>query len=76
MAKYNIIYKCRLCGETYESGCAGSEKIALYSVIFACSQNGQPPCPQSPSITEPHSCKDGSIGVADFQGVRKAGNEG
>lgn len=80
MSEYKSIFKCRLCGETYESACTGNEEIALQSVVFACLQNENlnfPKLifPQSPSITEPHHCKNGSFGVADFQGFRKVGNE-
>lgn len=27
--------------------------------------------PQAPTLIEPHSCKNGDFGVADFQGFRK-----
>lgn len=71
MIEYRGVFKCRLCGETYESGCTGSEDIALQSVISVCIDGLKPPCPQSPHIRALHSCKDGSIGVSDFQGFRK-----
>ena len=75
MVEYRAIFKCRLCGEIYESGCTGCKDIALQSVVSVCLPNANPPCPQSPSITEPHSCKDRSIGVADFQGFRKVNDD-
>ncbi len=68
--EYRTIFKCRLCGESYEGGCTGSEKVALQSVTFACL--GLPaPEPQAPGMTEVHCCKNGSFGVADFRGLKK-----
>lgn len=75
MIEYREIFKCRLCGETYESGCTRNENIALQATIAACIHSAKPPVPQCPSITEIHSCKDGSIGVSDFQGFRKVDSE-
>lgn len=71
MMEYRTVFKCRLCGECYESGCTGSEAVALQSVTFACL--GLPSQPQAPTMTEPHACKNGDIGVSDFQGFRKVG---
>lgn len=34
--EYRTIFKCRLCGETYESGCTGNENIAFSAAISAC----------------------------------------
>lgn len=66
--EYRAIYKCRLCGEVYESGCAGGRKIAMQAAISSCL------CfqsfPQQPSMNEVHYCKNGDFGVADFQGFR------
>ncbi len=67
--EYRTVFKCRLCGECYESGCTGSEAVALQSAIRACL--GLPSQSQAPTMTEVHSCRDGSLGVADFQGFRK-----
>lgn len=74
MSEYRTIFKCRLCGEVYEGGCTGSERIAQQCVTLTCL--GLPaPDPQAPGITEVHCCKDGSFGVSDFQGFRKAEKE-
>ena len=68
--EYKTIFKCRLCGECYEGGCTGSENIAFSAAISVCL--GVPSKdPQAPCMTEVHSCKDGSIGVADFQRFQK-----
>ncbi|MDE7242882.1 MAG: hypothetical protein K2O18_02745 [Oscillospiraceae bacterium] len=73
MMEYRTIFKCRLCGETYEGGCTGNENVALRAVIFACM--GKSSEPQAPTLTEAHSCMNGDIGVADFQGFRKVESE-
>lgn len=70
MNEYKAIFKCRLCGEIYKSQIAG-RVIAVQSVISACNNNIEPISSTAPSITEPHFCKDDSIGVADFQGFRR-----
>lgn len=67
--EYKTVFKCRLCGECYESGCTGSQSVALQATVCACL--GKSFQPQSPDLTEPHFCKNGDIGVADFQGFRK-----
>lgn len=68
--EYRAVFKCRLCGETYESGCAtGNKIVALLSATGACV--GKQIQPQGPILTEVHSCKNGDFGIADFQGFRK-----
>lgn len=68
--EYRTVFKCRLCGECYEGGCTGSEKVVFNATLSACL--GIPSKdPQAPCMTEVHSCKDGGIGVADFQGFKK-----
>lgn len=74
MTEYREIFKCRLCGETYEAGCTGSEDIAFQSVL-ALSIGIKRPCPQSPQIISVHCCNGGSFGIADFQGFRKVDSE-
>lgn len=34
--EYKTVFKCRLCGECYESGCTGSQSVAIYSTVCAC----------------------------------------
>ncbi len=67
--EYRTVFKCCLCGESYEGGRTGSEAVALQSAIRACL--GIPSQSQAPTMTEVHSCRDGGLGVADFQGFRK-----
>lgn len=67
---YKSIYKCRLCGEVYRSGCTAGQKIAEICMVelcagIVCTQ------PQAPRMNEPHYCGGqyaGSLGLADFQG--------
>ena len=59
---FHTIRKCRLCGETYEDspliGGDGTDIPAKRAM--------------SAVLTEPmpHFCKDGSVGLADFQGYK------
>ena len=67
---YQAIYKCRLCGEVFQSGQTGKD-IAYSETMFLCvgesSQYGQ-----HGKIL--HNCSDGSFGIADFQGFKKVGD--
>lgn len=66
MAKeYRSLFKCRLCGETYESVGTVNKEIAMNAAISACL--GKPFQPQAPALNEVHVCKDGGFGIADFQ---------
>ena len=66
--EYRAIYKCRLCGERYKSVSAG-KRTALQSSIKACL--GYSSAPQAPLMADVHLCKDGSYGIADFEGFKK-----
>lgn len=68
MTEYRAIFKCRLCGETYESGCTGGAKAAMDGALSACI--GKQLIPNAPCMNEVHNCKDGGLGIADFQGFR------
>lgn len=64
---YQAIYKCRLCGEEIQSGQTG-QKIAKSEIVYLCvGTSGR----YSTNDRIPHDCKDGSFGVADFQGFKK-----
>lgn len=65
--EYRSIYKCRLCGERYASGVTGNKELALRTVVELTAM-GYSVEPQAPTMTEPHSCKGGGFGIADFQG--------
>lgn len=66
MIEYRSIYKCRLCGKVYESGCTGSNKTAMKAAASTCV--GSQSFTQQPLMNEVHCCKNGDIGIADFQG--------
>lgn len=72
MVTYQAIYKCRLCGESFADG-ATIEGIAM-AVNVALTINEtfyNSDTHSSGHRYMPHSCKDGSVGFADFQGFRK-----
>ncbi len=61
---YQAIYKCRLCGEEFsleQDINALDEKYENYLWINF-----------SKIPLTKHSCQDGSLGLADFQGFKKA----
>lgn len=68
---FEAIYKCRLCGETFNSGITG-ETIAHATLIgFATDVDTSKITGSKILLNEVHYCKDGSHGFADFQGFRK-----
>lgn len=67
--EYQSMFRCRLCGKIYKEGCTGNEDIAMKAVMDTCL--GKPLLLQQPNMTQIHCCKNGSYGVADFQGFRK-----
>lgn len=69
MATYQTIFKCRLCGELFESVATGSEEIALDTIMDAC-LGIESEVIQAPYLNKVHFCADGSYGVADFQGYK------
>jgi hypothetical protein len=70
MSTYVAIYKCRLCGKNIEAHRTG-RAIAVKSLHIAIS--GNVISPMNPHMIEPHWCDNGDIGIADFQGFKKAG---
>lgn len=75
MTLYQMVYKCRLCGKTYSSGGTESDVAAwkgtLNEVMRASGITSQWQGKENePTMFEMHNCKDGSYGVADFQGVK------
>lgn len=68
MAEYVMTYKCRLCGKVFACGkpCTEDEaikKISKNSLIL--------PLFPTDKGDIPHSCEDGSIGIADLQVFKK-----
>lgn len=67
--KYCSIFKCRLCGEIYEDGTMrGDHTLATKYMLATLTDLFL--MPQAPELTEIHSCKDGSLGTSDFQGLK------
>ena len=75
MTEYRAIYKCRLCGEEYVSAITASADMAIKNMVVITAE-----CDSGQRILNPvtklsmHSCKDGSMGLADFLGFRKVEN--
>lgn len=67
------VYKCRLCGETYQTGATTGKEVAeLCMVELNVGVIGT--VPMAPTMTETHHCGGdhaGSLGLADFQGWEK-----
>lgn len=76
MLEYRAIYKCRLCGEEFESAVTESVDIAIKHILIVTAGYKTSEYIGTP-VTElsMHSCKDGSMGLADFLGFRKVGDE-
>lgn len=77
LTKYVNVYKCRLCGEMFANSGTDSEIVAwkgtLHEIMRASGLDTPCSTPEvTPTMFEMHSCKDGSYGVAEFQGTRKA----
>lgn len=74
---YKAIYKCRLCGQTYCDGTRGDYNAAVDSMAHV--HLGLVSIdPRVPTRTTTHACGGnytGSMGVADFQGWEKEGQE-
>lgn len=67
--EYRSIFKCRLCGEIYEDGCIrGDHTLATRHMLATLTDLF--PTSQAPELNDIHSCKDGSLGISDFQGLK------
>lgn len=78
MSECRAIYKCRLCGEEFVSAATGSADIAIKQMVRVTTGIKLLEFIGNPiEETYMHSCKDGSMGLADFFGFRKVedGNE-
>lgn len=79
VSEYRAIYKCRLCGEEfYNAGTSDEDtasKATMYTVLESSGITPQFESRNAPIQFDLHSCKDGSYGMADFQGMKKGGSE-
>ncbi len=67
MPEYRAIYKCRMCGEEYESCHMFNDEVESQAYMkMMCIQRDRYNLP-----FEHHVCKDGSFGFSDFIGMRK-----
>ena len=74
MVEYKSKYKCRLCGEEYRNSVtAGSQSVVFQNMVDLC-YDGQSHEILSPKMNEPHCCKYGGVGVADFMGWERVDN--
>lgn len=81
MAKsYQMLYKCRLCGQVFVNCGTGSKKVAEQSTLNEVlrASGMSPMWKENDALTmyEMHSCADGSYGVSDFIGGRKVDEDG
>ena len=75
MIEYRAIYKCRLCGKEFVSAATGSADIAIKHMVTVTTGIKPLEFIGNPiEETSMHSCKDGSMGLADFLGFRKVGD--
>lgn len=76
MDEYRAIYKCRLCGETYESGVTITSRQKIVGTVAFLNYRDNSRISPTDALgitrTTPHACKDGSIGLSDFCGFRIA----
>ena len=82
MAKYIVIYKCRLCGEDIEDGTTGNHLARIITMSMALQHNHHTQHREryisigiEPELFGTHQCADGSYGLTDFQGFRKNGED-
>lgn len=76
MTLYQMVYKCRLCGCVYSAGETEKESGAWEKYLRERARiDGIVPRVEGipsvlPTMFEMHWCKDGSRGIADFQGMK------
>ena len=70
MIKYRAIYKCRLCGEEDCSIVTGNKKHVIQSTLIVSMDEEYLEGDIPLSLRHIHNCKDGSLGLSDFQGWR------
>lgn len=74
MAEHKAIYKCRLCGKTFEDCTAGEELAQMMTLALATvGTTKYVKCNGDLHMHSIHYCEDGSFGLADFQGFKKVG---
>lgn len=76
MKGYYMTFRCRLCGKTFTNGGTGDKETAWAATANAAfTASGIGPLKKlenQPLVQETHCCEDGSFGVADFLGMKRA----
>lgn len=70
---YNLVYRCRLCGEEFEGVTenAITEGYAAEGfVLMLCSDDSFSSARKTGRRYHPHKCNDGSVGFAEFLGLK------
>ena len=62
--EYRISYKCRLCGEIFDSGRTRDRGTATAEIALTASR-----MERNAHLYYPHYCNDTDIGLADFIGI-------
>lgn len=78
MIEYRAIYKCRLCGEEFETTVVTSiDAVKKYIIQAFTGYNSDWTNwnEKIPLESDVHDCKNGSIGIASFLGFRKIDKE-
>ena len=70
---YISIYKCRMCGKTFEKSVTSNKNIVVATIIQTNLQ--KPVISNSPHLIDVHHCENGDIACADFVGWKKEGAE-
>ena len=60
--EYKFVYKCRLCGEVFESGITRNMELAVKDIALIASEKM--------TAKYPHDCNLHDIGLADFIGIK------
>ena len=74
MSEYVAVYKCRLCGETFTDSLISEEESEVCLMAFEKGKAHYPSRSGRNNIYKHkghYHCKDGSLGLADFQGFKK-----
>lgn len=64
--EYKAVYKCRLCGERYTDCITG--RATAVGIAYELAVGVGTHIPQAPTMRTVHLCKNGGIGMSDFQG--------
>ena len=72
-------YRCRMCGQNHTYQIGGWDNDVIGTEIFVATHGNSPAFNNAKvheiAVLSYHLCKDGSLGVCDFIGVRKVTSE-